>query len=180
CVADEETLLIVVRIDEPAGDAVRVVTTNFASAGIEPGGEDFRGAMETCVALIEGVGFGGRGRRGLVDDTELQDAFVEFSDCIRDEGFDVGDLEFDGPRGRPGPGGEDGAPGGFGEDGPPEFGEDGPDREGGFGDRSGFIAESLGLDPDDPDVVAALELCGPVLEEATAGFRPGGPGADQD
>ena len=36
-VADEETLLVVVGIDEPAGDAVGAVAANFAGSGMEDG-----------------------------------------------------------------------------------------------------------------------------------------------
>ena len=117
---------------------------------------EFRTAMDVCTELLPEGGFGGGGRAALGDNPELQDAFVAYSECIRDQGFDVGDLTF---GGGPGAG-----------DGPPADG-DAPQRgqgagQGDFGDPSTRLAEQLGLDVDDPAVAAALEVCGSVLTTA--------------
>jgi hypothetical protein len=123
-----------------------------------PGNEDFREAMDACRDILDGVGFGG-GRAQLADNTEVADALLEFSDCLRDEGFeDIADLTL----GRPGAGGEDGpAPG---EGGPPAGGLG--TREGGFGDQSTRFAERLALDPEDPEVIAAMDMCMPIIDQA--------------
>jgi hypothetical protein len=147
----------------------------FQSSGVDRGSDEFRDAIQTCAENLEGIGFGGGGRGAFLDNPEIQDAFVEFSECIREQGFDVGDLQLGGGPGAGGPG----------AGGPPNAGEDGPQpgqgqRQGGFGDRSGRIASALGLDPDDPDVVAAVDECNPILETALGGFAQGagrGPGA---
>ncbi len=127
----------------------------FESAGLNPGNDEFRSAMETCGELLAGAGFGG-GRGAGGDDTELQDAFVAFSECLRDEGLDVGDFQ---------PGG--GGAGGGGEDGPQRG------QGGGSGNPGDRLAQALGIDPDDPQVAAALEVCQPMLTDAL-GDRPGG------
>jgi hypothetical protein len=137
----------------------------FQSAGIQPGSPDFRDAIAACSEILQGAGFGGGRRAALGDNTELQDAFVELSACIRDQGFDVGDLSFGG------------GPGGDGQDD-----GDGPRRgqgegQGGFGDRSARLAQGLGLDIDDPEVGAALDECEPIIDAALSGLGLGrGPG----
>lgn len=138
----------------------------FQNSDVQPRSEEFRDAIQECGDILQGAGFGG-GRGRLADNTEIQDAFVEFSECIRDEGFDVGDLQFGGPGGGNGPGAGDGPPDG-----------DRPQRgqgrgQGGFGDRSNRIAEALGLDPQDPGVEAALAECSPILDTAFSQFGPG-------
>ena len=51
------------------------------------------GAMEACGEYLEGVSFGGAGMPDLV---ELQDTFLEFSTCMRDNGYDMPDPDFSG------------------------------------------------------------------------------------
>jgi len=140
------------------------IRATFQDAGIDVRGDEFSAAREVCFPLLDGVAFGGGGRAGLQDNPEIADALLAFSDCIRDEGFDVGDAEL------PQPGA-----GGFT---PPADGET-PQRgegqgQGGFGDPSARFAGLLGLDADDPDVAAALEVCGSIVSDAFAGFAPGG------
>ena len=115
----------------------------------DPESEEFEAAQNACADLFEGVGFG---RRNIDEETvaELQDAQLEFAQCLRDEGLDVDDPEFGG--------GPDGS------------------APGGGGGRRGGPAAAFGLDEDDPEAAAALEECRPVLEEAFSGFGPGGPG----
>ena len=148
-------------------DADGNIDVRSALQGIDPGSTGFREALESCREILEGVGFGGRqGPGGLADNTEIADALLEFSDCIRDEGFeDVADLTI----GRPDAGADtDDDP-----DGAPPAGGGG-DREGGFGDRSTRFAERMGLDPEDPDVVAAMDECMPIVDQAfaSAGLGP--------
>ena len=50
-------------------------------------------AMDACSEFLEGVSFGG-GR--LPDLVELQDTFLEFATCMRDNGYDMPDPDFTG------------------------------------------------------------------------------------
>lgn len=52
--------------------------------------EKLEGAFEACGDLLEGVSFGGE----AIDFTELEDTFVEFSACMRDNGIEVDDPDF--------------------------------------------------------------------------------------
>ncbi|MGI9528997.1 MAG: hypothetical protein ACR2NG_04740 [Acidimicrobiia bacterium] len=52
--------------------------------------EKLEAAFETCGDLLEGVSFGGED----IDFTELEDTFVEFSACMRDNGVEVDDPNF--------------------------------------------------------------------------------------
>lgn len=115
--------------------------------------EDFREVIGECQELTEGLAFGGG--RGGFDPSEIQEALLPYTECLRDEGLDVGDFSFaqGGPGGAPD---DDGAQGG---------GQRGPG-----GDPSTRIARALGLDIDDPAVAEAIEACSPLLEEAFAGF----------
>lgn len=153
CLRDEG-----VDIPDIGVDSSGNVDLRGAFESIDRSDESFRDGLQACREVLEGVGFGG-GRGALADNTEIQDAFVEFTDCIRSEGFeDVADLTFGAPE--PAPGGN-----GQSSDGDePRPGQG--DREGGFGDRSGILAQRLGLDPDDPAVIAALDTCVPVIEQA--------------
>lgn len=127
-----------------------------------PRTEEFRAAMDVCQPLLESAGFGG-GRAALTDNVEIADALVEFSDCVRDAGYDVGDLTLD----RPGQGGgEPPADGQGGQDGEPNA--EGGQRQGGFGDINERFASQLGLDPQDPEVIETIETCAPIVTEALA------------
>jgi len=141
-----------------------------AFANIDRQDGSFRDGMEACADILEGVGFGGGGRGAFDDNTEIADAFLEFSDCVRAEGFeDIPDLTLGAPGGGEGPG-EGGAP----AEGGPGSGE----REGGFGDRSALFAEGLGLDADDEDVIAALDVCSPIIDQAFSDAGIGEPGGN--
>ncbi len=140
--------------------------SSFQASDLTPGSDEFRSAMEVCGEILQGAGFGG-GRAALADDPAIQDAFVEYSECLRDQGLDVGDIQLGGG----------GAPGasagqaGAGEDGAPQRGQG--QGQGGFGNRADRIANQLGIDPEDPVIAEALDVCGPILDEALAGFGPG-------
>jgi hypothetical protein len=58
-------------------------------------------------------GGGGGNRNGPANETEFEDAMLEYAQCMRDHGIDMPDPEFNGEGGvmmGTGPGGEDGAP----------------------------------------------------------------------
>ncbi len=148
----------------------------FGETGVDPRSAEFQAGMEACGEFVAAAGFGGGGgRAALADNTEVQDALVAFSECLRDAGYDVGDLTLGGP-GQAGQGqGQGQAPDGDGQQagqGPGQRGE----GEGGFGDRNARFAAQLGLDIDDPDVAADIESCIPILDTALAEAGVGGPG----
>ena len=105
---------------------------------------DLPAAREACADLLEGLSFGPGS--GNFDTTELQDTLLEFAQCMRDNGVDMGDPDL-----------SDFGPGGNRDDG-----------EGGgpFG----------GIDFEDPDVAAALEVC--QAEVNLGRFGRGGRGAN--
>ncbi|MEY2995734.1 MAG: hypothetical protein RLZZ39_559 [Actinomycetota bacterium] len=145
-----------------AVDADGNINLRSALDNVDPGNTGFREAMDGCADILENTSFGGGGRGGDFDEIAMQDAHLEFSDCIREQGFeDIEDPSFQAPGGR-------GGAGGNGE--PPEDGSE-PARgvgqgEANFGDTNSRFAETLGLDPDDPAVVAALDKCSPLIENA--------------
>ena len=137
----------------------------FVSSGLVPGSDDFQRGMESCGEILQTAGFGGGGRATLADNPEITDAFVEFSDCVRDAGFDVGDLRLGGPGGQ---GGEPPA------DGQGQRGQG--QGQGGFGAREEAIAGQLGLDYEDPDVAETIDACVPIIDTALANAGVGQPG----
>jgi hypothetical protein len=148
-------------------------------SGIDFGDEAAQAALEACGDLIQDIGPGGGGPGGgNFDATAIQDTFNAFTECLRDEGLEVDDIEFgvgpgggaigDGPDGANGtpPGGGSVPDGGF-QGGPPPGGsipDGGPGGEG-F-DPTDRLIQQLDLDEDDPAVTAAVEVCQPVLETA--------------
>ena len=111
----------------------------------------------------------------------MQDALIEFSECVREAGYDVGDLVLNqgGAGGQTGGGQnedeEDGqaeGEGGGQGDGSGGGGQQGG-RQAGFGNRNERFAQNLGLDPDDPEVQATIEDCMPIVD---AGFETAGVG----
>ncbi|MFW2383624.1 MAG: hypothetical protein ACN4GZ_17870 [Acidimicrobiales bacterium] len=140
--------------------------------GIDRRSDEVQAALETCRPLIEAAGFGGGRRAGIVENVEIQDALVEFSACLRDAGFDVGDLELGVPPGAGG-GQAQGADGAGAEDGE----QRGQGRgQGGFGDRNARFADQLGLDYEDPDVAASVDGCATVIDDAFTAAGVGEPG----
>ncbi len=160
CMRDEGLDFPDIGVDSNGNPDIREA---FEGSGVQPGSGDFRDAMNSCGEILASTGFGGGQRAALADNTELQDSFVEFSACIRDEGYDVGDLTFGAGTG---PGGE--APDG---EAAPERGE-GETRTG-FGDRDARFADQMGLDIEDPDVAAAFDECGPIIDNAFSGIGLG-------
>lgn len=132
----------------------------IAESGVDLGDPDFREQIETCGDEVGGDNIGAGARN--VNREQSQEQLLIYTQCLRDEGLDVGDL------GAPGQG-QDQAQG--------DGGEPGAGRAqagaGARGDRSERFANSLGLDTDDPATAAALDACAPVLEEALAGVGAG-------
>ena len=92
-------------------------------------------AREACEDEIEGValGFGGRGEFDL---TEMQDTFVEYAACMRDNGYDMDD---------------------------PDLSNFGPGSGNGPGEGGGIFGE---IDREDPDYIAAQSVCEEILTGA--------------
>ena len=106
---------------------------------------DLPAARDACSGMLEGLAFGpGQGGFDLI---ELQDTLLEFAQCMRDNGVDMGDPDLS----RFGPGAND------------------DDQAGGpFG-------PSVAIDIDDPDFAAAFAVCQQQLPQAGRGSRlPGG------
>lgn len=152
CMRDEGLDLPDIGVDADGNPDLR---SAFVESGIEPGSDEFTAAMETCGELLDGAGFGG-GRAGLADDPAVEDAFVAFSECLRDEGLDVGDLQLGAPADGQGAQRGQGA------------------AQGGFADRNSRLAARLDLDIEDPAVADAISICSPVLDDVLAGLGPGG------
>ena len=60
-------------------------------AGIDPQSDEFQAAFESCQGLLEGVALIGGG----IDLTEIEDLLLEFAQCMRREGIDMPDPNFD-------------------------------------------------------------------------------------
>ncbi len=138
--------------------------------GFDPGDSSFRDAMDACRDLMDGLTLGGGRAGGDFDSSALQEAMLAYTQCLRDQGLDVGDITFDGPglRGAgPGAGGVQptAAPSGGPAAGERQFGGDPTDR----------FAEILGQDPNDPEWISANTVCQPALQEAmsSVGFGAG-------
>lgn len=165
-----------------AVDADGNLDLRSALDAVTPGDETFREAMDACGDIIEDAGFGGGRRAARFDDPAVQDAFLAFSECIRDQGFeDVPDLATPAGRGGQAEGAGDGAGPGDGAgagEGAPEGGRG--QRDGAFGDRASRLAERLELDPDDPEVVAAVDTCLPILDGVLGGQGTTAPTPDAE
>ena len=132
------------------------------STDIDLRDEAVRAQLDTCRDEVGADSFGVGGVGG--DRSGIEEALLGFTECLREEGLDVGDITF----------GQPGAGAGAGQTGDSE-GQ--PRGQGGAGgDRSGRIAGQLGLDAEDPATAAALDSCQGALDEAFAGI--GGPGGD--
>ena len=133
------------------------------SSGIDLQDPAFREAIDLC-RVESGADQLGTGARGANREA-LEEGLLVYTDCLRSEGLDVGDITFGGA----------GAGQAQGQGQEQAQGQGRAQGEGGAtGDRSSRIANRLGLDLEDPATVAALEACEPTLEEALAGFGQGG------
>lgn len=130
------------------------------SSDIDLRDEEVRAQLDTCRDDVGADNFGAAGRGG--DRDGIEEALLGYTECLRAEGLDVGDVTL-------------GQPNGGATDGGQGEGQGQPRGEGGAGgDRGGRIAGQLGLDVDDPATAAALEACQGALDEAFVGI--GGPG----
>lgn len=151
-------------------DADGNVEVRDAFENIDRTDDSFRDALQGCNELLADAGFGGGGPRaggGIADNVEIQDAFVALTDCVRDEGFEEATEVTLGQ-----PGGQDAA-GGLPADGQRGQGENqGP----GAGDQTSRLATQMGLDPEDPAVIGAMDACSSILDDAfsTAGIETRG------
>lgn len=131
----------------------------IAESGVDFAAPEFREQIDACRDEVGAENFGAGGRNNEIRE-QVQERLLGYTQCLRDQGLDVGDLA--------GPGQGDGQQGqGQGQQG------DGAGRaRGNVGNvegRSARIAQALGLDVDDPATAAALEACDSVLVEAFAG-----------
>ena len=147
----------------------------FGGGGAGNGGppEGFREAIQICQEETGGFALGGGrgGPRGGNPGADFQEALLPYTECLRDEGLDVGDVTFGGGPGAGGPG-AGGNPGAGAGDGA------GPGRgnRGAGGDPTTRIGAVLGLDVEDPAVIAAMSTCEIHLEDAFGNFGGGGGG----
>ena len=140
----------------------------------DPQGTSFQDAMTACGDLLEGLTLGGG--RSFDSDT-MNEALYAYTQCLRDEGLDVGDITLDGMMGAAA-GGQASA-GGTATDGTasdsPALADGEQPAAPAAGERSSggvisdLFAEQLGQDADDPAWIAANETCQPVLEDAMSG-----------
>ncbi len=154
-------------------DAEGNIELRDAFQSVDRNADGFREAVEACNSLLGDTAFGGRG--AALESPEVQDGLLAFSDCVRDAGYDVGDLTLGGGPGGQGGGQGDGDASAAGEDAD----GDGPgrgERQQGFGNRNARFADQLGLDYEDPDVMAAIDGCAPLIEEAFTNAGIGEPG----
>lgn len=155
-------------------DAEGNIELRAAFQSVDREADGFREVMDGCRELLRQTGFGG-GRREALESTEVQDALLEFSACVREDGFDVGDLTLGGQGQGPGAGGDGGQSQGGEEDGGgPGQGQEGQ-RQQGFGNPNARFAENLGLDYEDPAVQETIDDCAIVVEEAFSSAGIGQP-----
>jgi len=116
-------------------------------------------AFTECQSILAAGGFGER-LRETIESAEFEQALLDFSDCVREQGYDVGDLTITNL-----------AAAAFQTPAPTDQANpEGGEREEGFGDRDGIFAVALGLDPEDLEVQEAINTCNPIMEGAMAGL----------
>ena len=128
-----------IEIEDPTVDADgNVQFGSFRGPGGEAPEIDrevIEAARTVCEEEIEGIalGFGGRSDFDL---TEMQDTFVEYAACMRDNGYDMDD---------------------------PDLSNFGPGSGNGPGEGGGIFGE---IDREDPDYIAAQSVCEEILTGA--------------
>lgn len=147
--------------------------------GFDPTDTSFRDAMTACSDLMDGLQIGPGS--GSVDQEAMSEALYSYTQCLRDEGLDVGDITLDSQRAGGGPGTGTGAGTDATQPTAPPAGAQ-PDapaagERGGGTDISERFAEQLGQDATDPAWIAANETCQPVLTAAMTAAGVGTPGA---
>lgn len=144
-------------------------------SGIDFQDPDFQTFGAECRDEVGADNFGAGGGQGGNARAAIEENLLVYTQCLRDEGLDVGDIDF---GGGPGAGGQGPGNGGNGNGGGGNGGGGNGQAQGNGG--AGFnpgtrIAQALDLDPEDPAVIAAQAACEQVLEEAFAGIGGGGP-----
>ena len=130
--------------EDPTINADGVPEFNLRSLGGEHDREEMQAAFEACQDDLEGIAFG----PGSVDLTEMEDTLVEFSACMRDNGYDMPDPDLS------------------------NFGSGGTGGGGEGGEGGGLFGGEL--DRDDPDFISAMGECQYLFENLSFG-RGGGP-----
>ena len=157
------------QIDENGNVNLRAAITE---SGIDFQADGFRDQITACRDEVGAENFGA-GARGEQREA-IQEQLLDYTQCLRDEGLDVGDL------GAPGEGAQQGGQqGGQGQNA--DGAGNGQGRaQGNVGTTEGRgarIAQALGLDAEDPDTADALAACDDVLVQAFAGVGGGQPPA---
>lgn len=143
-VSDEDTLLEfsacirengIEDFEDPTMSADGVPEFNLRSVEGDHTREEMQEAFEACQVHLEGLAFG----PGSIDLTEMEDTLVEFSACMRDNGYDMPDPDLS------------------------NFGSGG----GGGQEGGGIFGGSL--DPSDPTFVSAVAECEEIFENLTFG-----------
>ena len=127
--------------EDPTINADGVPEFNLRSLGGEHDREEMQAAFEACQDDLEGIAFG----PGSIDLTEMEDTLVEFSACMRDNGYDMPD---------------------------PDLSNFGSGGTGGGGEGGGLFGGEL--DRNDPDFISAMGECQYLFENLSFG-RGGGP-----
>ncbi len=144
---DEEAMLVfaqcmrdngVGEFPDPTTDADGNPAFDVLGSDVEIGTDDFTAAAEACSGELDGVNVGGGPG---ADQTEIEDTMLAFTDCLRGEGIDVGDFDFE--RTIAGV----------------QSGEVDPSAG-----RNAVLGAVLGLDTDDPVVDEAINVCEPLLD----------------
>ncbi len=134
------------------------------ASGIDFSDPAFRDQIEICVEESGADRFG-TGNRAQQQD-QITERLLGYTQCLRDQGLDVGDLT------PPGAGGGQGA----------QQGAQPGQARGNIGTvegRGARVAQFLGLDPDDPVTADALAACDDELVAAFAGGPGGSPTTTQ-
>lgn len=156
------------QIDENGNVNLRAAIT---ASGVDFQADGFRDQITVCRDEVGAENFG-TGARGEQREA-IQEQLLDYTQCLRDEGLDVGDL------GAPGEGGQQG---GQGQNADGAGAGNGQGRaQGNVGTTEGRgarIAQALGLDAEDPDTADALAACDDVLVQAFAGVGGQPPATD--
>jgi hypothetical protein len=162
-------------------------------SGVDPRSTAFQTAQKACGSLIQGVNI--FGRRGRIDQQQMQTAFNDFTACLRTNGLpNVKDVTFGPPGGGPDDNNSTGNNNGGGNQTPGQVAAGGGSNSGGNNDGSvpgrgfgpppgsfdpgrnapggaGFdpttrLLDRLGLDATDPTVKKAVSACTAIITKA--------------
>jgi hypothetical protein len=144
------------------------------SGGFKPGDTSFRTAMTACRPLMTGLHIGPGG--GNFDPQAITEALYSYTQCLRDQGLDVGDITLGSGRfGGGAASGSGGTP--SGTNATPPSDAPGAGVRGPGGSNADRFAARLGQDPTSPAWIAANKVCQPVLTKAMTSARGGATGS---